>query len=363
MSSYNETLRSLFSRHVVKMGIFNGKALASRMGNVHDQYKTIHVAGTNGKGSVSNKIAAVLQYKGFSVGLFTSPHVSSFRERIRVNGQLITEADVTRLFNDIVKTADSADTQLDLTFFEICTQMAFSHFAEKKVDYAVIETGLGGRLDATNLLEKPAAVCVTSIGWDHMAILGNTLETIAMEKFGILKAGVPAVLGPQAVPFAHLVEEKCKQDNIPVLLVPKGPNSESFDKENSKTARMVCESVLKIEMADNYWDKALSYAPPFRCQVLSPSYAASAHATVSRRLIPGKVGESIKEPHSTVLDVGHNETALARLCGTLLNIYPDQTFRVCVALSKERQSGILDVFQTNLKDRLTVWTSGRVVPT
>eukprot|EP00918_Siedleckia_nematoides_P067781 GHVU01147492.1.p1 GENE.GHVU01147492.1~~GHVU01147492.1.p1 ORF type:complete len:467 (+),score=16.97 GHVU01147492.1:1072-2472(+) len=124
-------------------------------------------------------------------------------------------------------------------------------------------------------------------------------------------------------------------------------------KENSKTARMVCESVLKIEMADNYWDKALSYAPPFRCQVLSPSYAASAHATVSRRLIPGKVGESIKEPHSTVLDVGHNETALARLCGTLLNIYPDQTFRVCVALSKERQSGILDVFQTNLKDRLT----------
>ena len=165
-------------------------ALDSHYGFPSSQFRCIHVAGTNGKGSVSHMLASILQEAGFKTGLFTSPHLKDFRERIRINGQMISNQEVVS-FVELGRTFFEA---LQPSFFEVTTAMAFHHFAQHGVDVAVIETGLGGRLDSTNIV-CPELTLVTNIGWDHMAYLGDTLPKIAFEKAGIMKAGVPMVLG------------------------------------------------------------------------------------------------------------------------------------------------------------------------
>lgn len=164
--------------------------LLKRLGNPHEQFKSIHIAGTKGKGSTCAMIASMLQACGFKVALYTSPHLIDLRERIRVNGEMISQADFARL----VKLTEPAvaKTKPMPTYFDVLTAVAFQYFAEQKVDFAVVETGLGGRLDSTNVL-KPEVTAITSISKDHVAQLGHTLEKIAEEKAGIFKPGVPAV--------------------------------------------------------------------------------------------------------------------------------------------------------------------------
>ena len=197
--SYEETLQYLFNvaplfqqigQGAYKEGLSNTHALDAHFGHPHRAFRTIHVAGTNGKGWCSHTLAAILQSAGYRVGLYTSPHLVDFRERIRVNGKMISEQRVI----DFVEQERAFFEPLYPSFFELTTALAFLYFKEQKVDVAVIEVGLGGRLDCTNII-RPELSVITNISFDHTQFLGNTLPQIAHEKAGIIKEGVPAVIG------------------------------------------------------------------------------------------------------------------------------------------------------------------------
>lgn len=182
-----------------KEGLENTQALDKHFGHPHRSFRSIHVAGTNGKGSCSHTLAAILQEAGYRVGLYTSPHLVDFRERIRVNGVPVPEEYVIRF----VEEERSFFESLHPSFFELTTAMAFRYFADEKVDVAVIETGLGGRLDCTNII-RPDLCLITNISLDHTQLLGDTLEKIAGEKAGIIKKGIPVVIG-ETTPETRLV--------------------------------------------------------------------------------------------------------------------------------------------------------------
>jgi len=197
--NYKETLNYLFEsapmfqqigKSAYKEGLSNTYALDEHFNHPHQNYKTIHIAGTNGKGSCSHTLAAILQSAGYKVGLYTSPHLIDFRERIRVNGQPVSEDYVI----NFVEEERSFFEPLTPSFFELTTAMAFKYFADQKVDVAVIEVGLGGRLDCTNIIH-PDLCIITNISFDHTQFLGKTLELIAGEKAGIMKRDVPVVIG------------------------------------------------------------------------------------------------------------------------------------------------------------------------
>ena len=197
--TYNEAIEYLFTSAPLfqnigagayKEGLSNTEALDAHHGHPHTKYMTIHVAGTNGKGSTSHTLAAILQSAGYKVGLYTSPHLVDFRERIRVNGEMISKERVVRF----VEEERDFFEPLYPSFFELTTALAFKYFEEAKVDIAVIETGLGGRLDCTNII-KPILSIITNISFDHVQFLGNTLTAIAWEKAGIIKPGIPVVVG------------------------------------------------------------------------------------------------------------------------------------------------------------------------
>ncbi len=199
MHGYNKTLQYLYQQlpmfHRIgapayKSDLTNTLALCDILGNPHEAFPSVHVAGTNGKGSVSHFIASILQEAGLRVGLYTSPHLTDFRERIRINGEMIPRTVVT----GFVRQYQEAFDRIQPSFFEMTVGLSFSYFKQEKIDIAVIETGLGGRLDSTNVI-TPVLSVITNIGHDHQAFLGDTLAKIAAEKAGIIKAHVPAVIG------------------------------------------------------------------------------------------------------------------------------------------------------------------------
>ena len=215
---YNEAVTYLYSSrppfHQVgaaayKPGLENTLRLMAHVGNPHEHLRAIHVAGTNGKGSTSHLIAAALQASGLKVGLFTSPHLVSLTERIRINGQPIAEADVAAF---IEQNKDFLDT-LQPSFFETMTALAFAYFVQQQVDIAVVEVGLGGRLDSTNVL-TPILSVITNIGLDHTEFLGNTLPKIAREKAGIIKPGVPCVIGETHPQTMNVFIERAQECGI-----------------------------------------------------------------------------------------------------------------------------------------------------
>jgi dihydrofolate synthase / folylpolyglutamate synthase len=198
---YASSVAYLYSlqKHGIKLGLERMTALVGRLGMPHLRYPTLHIAGTNGKGSTAAMTAAILQASGYRVGLYTSPHLVEFRERIRVNGEMIAESDVARLTERL---KGFCDLNLAPTFFECTTAMALQYFADSRVDVAVLEVGLGGRFDATNVV-TPLACAITTIGLDHQEYLGTTLGSIAFEKAGIIKPNVPVVVG-------RVPEEACQ---------------------------------------------------------------------------------------------------------------------------------------------------------
>ena len=195
-----------------KEGLYNTVTIDRHLGCPHKLYKTIHVAGTNGKGSVSHTLAAILQASGYKTGLYTSPHLTDFRERIRVNGKPVTPEFVVKF---IERNREFLEP-LHPSFFEVTTAMAFSWFAEQEVDVAVIETGLGGRLDCTNII-KPVLSIITNIGYDHMKFLGETLPGIAFEKAGIIKKNVPVVIGEYTPETRTVFERKAEEVSTRIL--------------------------------------------------------------------------------------------------------------------------------------------------
>lgn len=216
--TYSEAIQYLYNSapafHLVgaaayKPGLDNTIALMEHLGNPHTKFRSIHVAGTNGKGSTSHLIAAVLQAAGYKVGLYTSPHLVDFRERIRINGQMIPEENVVQFVQDNRAFLD----QIKPSFFETAMALAFDYFAQQQVDIAVIEVGLGGRLDSTNII-TPLLSVITNIGYDHTEFLGHTLKDIAREKAGIIKPNVPCVIGETDPETAPVFIEAAKQNGI-----------------------------------------------------------------------------------------------------------------------------------------------------
>lgn len=223
--TYQETINYLFTSaplfqnvggDAYKEGLYNTYQLDEHFGHPHQRYKTIHVAGTNGKGSCSHTLASILQASGLKVGLFTSPHLVDFRERIRVNGQMVSEEYVI----DFVEQHRSFFEPLHPSFFELTTAMAFKYFAEQNVDVAVIEVGLGGRLDCTNII-SPEVCVITNISFDHVAFLGNTLAKIAGEKAGIIKRNTPVVIGETVKETRPVFEAKATEMNAPIYFAEK----------------------------------------------------------------------------------------------------------------------------------------------
>jgi dihydrofolate synthase / folylpolyglutamate synthase len=225
--NYSDTLDFLFSRlpmfqrigpAAYKNSLDNILRLDQLYGHPHKKFKSIHVAGTNGKGSVSHMLASVLQSAGYKTGLYTSPHLKDFRERIRINGKMISKSDVISWVKDFRKRNILEET--DPSFFEITVAMAFDLFARSHIDIAVVEVGLGGRLDSTNIIFPEVSV-ITNIGLDHTALLGETLEKIAVEKAGIIKQGVPVVIGSYRNETSAVFEKESAMKDSPLFFAGK----------------------------------------------------------------------------------------------------------------------------------------------
>lgn len=210
--NYHQSLDYLYGlqRFGIKLGLKNIQALLDRLGNPDRSYGIIHVAGTNGKGSVSSSLAEVLKQAGYRVGLYTSPHLHSFTERIRINGVAIEEAEVAAL-TDIIR---DCSEEIPATFFEFTTALALLHFKRQEVDFVVLEVGMGGRLDATNAV-NPVLSVITSICRDHSEYLGEDLREIAAEKAGIIKEGVPLIIGRQTSEVLEVLLAKANKKNVP----------------------------------------------------------------------------------------------------------------------------------------------------
>lgn len=233
--NYSETLEYLYTSVPVfqhsgasayKPGLGTSIALDKYLHNPHQAYKTIHVAGTNGKGSTSHLLAAALQQSGYKVGLYTSPHLVDFRERIRINGTMISKEYVI----DFVNRHRSFFETLHPSFFELTMSMAFDYFRAEKVDIAVIEVGLGGRLDSTNII-TPIVSIITNISLDHTQFLGDTVEKIAVEKAGIIKPCIPVIIGHATGSVRQVFEEKAKTEKAPLYFA---------EEENTLTKSYIC---------------------------------------------------------------------------------------------------------------------------
>ena len=273
-NDYKEAIDYLFSRlpmfsrtgaPAYKPGLETSIKLAEYFDNPHQKFKSIHVGGTNGKGSTSHMIASVLQSAGYKVGLYTSPHLVDFRERIKINGEMIPEERVIRFVNDWKKSSFEGSP----SFFELTMIMAFDWFAREKVDYAVIEVGMGGRLDSTNII-LPVLSVITNISHDHNQFLGETLQEIAGEKAGIIKENVPVVIGEKQSEISYVFENKARekkvqlifadleQDDLEIKVTPEGlqckkvdlkfnlPLSGDYQQKNIKTVLTTLETLSKL---------------------------------------------------------------------------------------------------------------------
>ena len=241
--NYKDTLKYLFSQlpmyqrtgaAAYKKDIGNIIEACNLLDNPHKKFKSIHIAGTNGKGSTAHLISSILQEAGFKTGLYTSPHLKDFRERIKINGVKISENDVI----SFVTTNKKNFEKINMSFFEYTVALAFDHFAKEKVDIAIIETGLGGRLDSTNIISPEISV-ITNIGYDHMNLLGNSLKQIAIEKAGIIKEKTPVLIGRKQIETETVFEEKASQKNTSVFYAKQNEvkfNVPNYQKENINTS-------------------------------------------------------------------------------------------------------------------------------
>jgi len=305
--SYKKLLQSIFQfdhRSSIKLGLNNILALSQAFGFPEKKYPTIHVAGTNGKGSVSTKIATALQASGLNVGLYTSPHLFSFRERIVVKGEYISQEEVLESMHLILE--KQKELGLKATFFELTTMLAFYFFHIKKVEIAVIETGLGGRLDATNII-IPLLSIITSIGYDHEEFLGSDLESIALEKAGIIKPHVPVVIGPYA--DFQSIHEQAKSLSSPLIKVAKVRGF--YDKENSEIANAALELLKeKIPLSARAIETGLSSRPLCR----------------------------FEECDGVIFDVAHNLQGIQRLLEAIDEHYPKHALHFVIGMSHDKDT-------------------------
>jgi dihydrofolate synthase / folylpolyglutamate synthase len=293
--TYTQTVEYLFSRlpayqlqgtSAYKPDLSNTMALCKLLGNPEQNIKSIHVAGTNGKGSTCHMLASVFQEAGYKVGLYSSPHLKDFRERIKINSVLITEDEVVNFVNTY-KTEFEA---IQLSFFEWTTGLAFYHFAQHQVDIAIIETGLGGRLDSTNVI-TPELSIITNIGLDHVNILGDTLEKIAFEKAGIIKDKIPVLIGENHPNTQSVFEEVATKKDAPLHYAQAHHYSTdllgSYQKVNVNTV------VSAISLLSDTW------------KITEDAIKKGLSNVVKNTALMGR-WQILSESPKTICDVGHN---------------------------------------------------------
>ncbi len=328
-STYLQTLDFLFSRlpmfsrvgaSAYKPSLDNTIALCAALGNPQNNFPSIHIAGTNGKGSVSHMLAAIFQTAGYKTGLYTSPHLKDFRERIKVNGKMVDQHFVVDFTERISREID----KLAPSFFEITVGMAFDYFSKEKVEIAIIETGLGGRLDSTNVITPEVSV-ITNIGWDHMNLLGDTLEKIAFEKSGIIKPGVPIVLGEHGKETDAVFEKVAGEKNSPLTVASKKRQVIEWHWEKHEMIAEVAEDhktdhkIYRLDLPGLYQAKNLVTVLEV-CAVLKQSGWALDDDVVYNALhhvkkITGLYGrwDIIDDHPMVVLDVAHNEDGVRQI--------------------------------------------------
>jgi dihydrofolate synthase / folylpolyglutamate synthase len=310
-----------------KDNLDNTLALDKMYGHPHKRFRSVHVAGTNGKGSVSHMLASVLMEAGFKTGLYTSPHLKDFRERIRVNGELIQKDFVVDFVNDFI--SRNREGELDPSFFELTVMMAFEYFAKQKVDVAVIEVGLGGRLDSTNII-SPALSVITNISYDHTALLGDTLGKIALEKAGIIKRSIPVVIGETHPETEVIFKGIANKMFSPILFADKLYKTESLGyTEDSKQIFNIRKSGevafedLRLDLLGNYQAKNICtlLAAVKELQNIGWDIPESAIRKGVEQVIKntGLLGrwQQIGTNPLIICDTGHNEGGMREIVGQL----------------------------------------------
>ena len=330
MLSYRETCDYLFTKtpqfektgvSAYKPGLATTEALDEHLGHPHRQYHTIHVAGTNGKGSTCHTLAAILQEAGMRVGLFTSPHLVDFRERIKVNGEMCSEEYVV----DFVEKHRCFFEPLQPSFFELTTAMALEYFAEKEVDVAVIETGLGGRLDSTNII-RPDLCIITNISLDHTDLLGKTLAEIASEKAGIMKPGVPCVVGETLTETLPVFESTARRVGCPLVKAEeykdKVPQGELLGDCQEKNMRTILTAVETLRTLPHY--------------DITPTAIESGIAQVCE--LTGLRGrwQTLAKTPLTLCDVGHNPGAWQYLGPRLKRIAAERRLHIVFGMVSDK---------------------------
>ncbi len=327
LSKYEKRIDSLFRivpsfQKVGKAGYHPGIQTMERfddyLGNPHRKFKTIHVAGTNGKGSVSSMLASVLMGLGYKVGLYTSPHLVDFRERIKVDGEMISNEAVL----DFLDRTDHFIAENDPSFFEITTAMAFDYFASCGVDYAVVECGLGGRLDSTNIV-NPVLSVITSIGLDHTDILGDTLEKVAFEKGGIIKPGVPVVVGAVSVAVQKVLSDIAQERGSTVF------SSHHSSDEDSIIKAFLDEFLPQMDLKGDYQGENLLTVMQ-AVRVLFPEISDSDLEIVMDSIFHAakRTGfrgrwEVLSEHPFVVCDIAHNPHGMRPVMEQLCKVYSE----------------------------------------
>ena len=336
--NYRQTIDFLFNSlpmfqrigdAAIKKDLTNTRKLCALLGQPQEYLPTIHIAGTNGKGSTSHMLASIFQAAGKKTGLYTSPHYVDFRERIKINGEMISQKEVIQFverYNDQWKV-------IEPSFFEITVAMAFDHFRNQKVDIAIIETGLGGRLDSTNIIQPMLSV-ITNIGFDHTQFLGNTLEQIAFEKAGIIKSKTPAIIGEWNAKTAPVFKEKANHESAPIHFASKHLQLKEIKKTLSRNS-------FDVQINSHLWIKNLStdltgpYQEKNIATVLEsmwcwnkyyPQHAIS-NAIIKRGLVSVKSSTNMigrwmimgNKP-LIIADAAHNDHGMKAMLPELLNI-------------------------------------------
>ncbi len=356
------------------------REFAGRLGNPELKFPALHVAGTKGKGSTCAFAASILSAAGLRVGLYTSPHLQDIRERISINGALIPESAFARILTAahpvLNELRNRPPGERRPTYFEILTHLAFTHFAEENVDCAVVEVGLGGRLDATNIVQ-PVVCAITSISFDHMAILGNTLAEIAGEKAGILKKGVTAVVAPQCDEALRSIREKATAVGAPLELVGADLKVTTLNSEDTATAWPLPRATITLPDSRTFtatlglhgpfqienWATAVRMADILHANLRGRPLPQAAVESGSRNVVwPGRLEEVSAAPR-LILDGAHNDYSIKLVCNELLaRVKPaSRPFVVLFACAKDKDHGAMLRALADAKPDAIVFThSGNV---
>ena len=375
--TYAETIDYLYHRlpmfsrigaAAIKPDLFNTLKLCKRLGNPEHAFRSIHIAGTNGKGSTSHMLAAILQKAGYKTGLYTSPHLRDFRERIRINGEMIPKQNVI----DFVTVVKDSINEIEPSFFELTVAMAFDHFRNEKIDIAIIEVGLGGRLDSTNVI-TPLVSVITTIGWDHMNILGNSIHQIASEKAGIIKPGIPVVTGYIDLPEAmDVIVRKAQSLDAPVIDAGKRFRIEQLLADADSLQLVLYDQSLKVEKSYtlDLPGKYQQYNLPAvlcTCEILSRQEwilpESAVHQALQQvKLLTGLSGrcETIHTSPRVVLDVAHNEDGIRALMEQFNNPSEDMPQKLHIVIGMVKDKEIEKILQLLPKQAVYYFTKAQI---